>query len=856
MNFSKISPGEYLRGKNIDYREENGELVFKCIFAGCDEDSRGNEAHVWMNAETGQYQCKKCGTEGNLIILSKHFGDRINEIIRDKPLTPKPKKVFDPEIVETCHRQLPAEIRQYLNNRGLTDDVIDKSKLGWWESKVGNRISIPVGDEDGVPIYLKLRQDPNDPKKGNKYIFYPGGNASLFGVEFLKNEKDRVFICEGEFDCMLLQSKGMTAVTSTAGAGTFKPEWVDKFADKKEVYIVFDLDKEGQDGMQKVAEKLSAIKTLSVFTITLTEEVGAKGDLTDFFTKFNGTVERLLELSRPFVKTEVEEKVEEKTEEDDIPIESFEHETKEHVWIIEKKKLQIRKKFDGKVVFSDTFKVECFWEYYDNQEKVGKAITKVGICPDKKTAEDLVAEIFSEIRTNWKVESKEEKEIKKQEAKVSQLILDRPIALKEVHEAVALIGMYPKDMFEVIGSVILSAHLKIKPPLWLMVIGNPSSIKTELVKLFDPLSGAFLVYVDSMTENAFCSGFLPSDGSDPNDLLPILDGKCFIVKDYTTLFSLNDETLKKILGDMTSIFDEDFSKFTATRGSVEYSSLFSQIGCITPAVINKHQRYMNQLGARFLSYRVPDLSEEDEKAGFAIAWSDTKGISRKEIVKKAKIIASSFLYQLFKKAESIKLKTESDEVKRKINNLARFVARARGTVITKPAQFTNKVGKVVNYYEVMDIQVEQPWRAFQQLRELARCLAIVREKDEVGEEELETIRKVAISSMPTDRAKVLAIFARKREIDSMTLSEESGMSYRTAQRMLKELVALKILNKIREDQTKKVDDGYKFMHFPVDEFEEILLGNQAKGGDVPIPSQNEELEEPMAEEEIDVETLF
>jgi hypothetical protein len=53
---------------------------------------------------------------------------------------------------------------------------------------------------------------------------------------------------------------------------------------------------------------------------------------------------------------------------------------------------------------------------------------------------------------------------------------------------------------------------------------------------------------------------VPPDGSEPQDLLPLLDNKCFIVKDLNTLFSMNEESVKKILGDLTSIFDGQFEK--------------------------------------------------------------------------------------------------------------------------------------------------------------------------------------------------------------------------------------------------------------------------------------------------------
>ncbi|MEK7855676.1 MAG: hypothetical protein AAB288_06275, partial [Acidobacteriota bacterium] len=119
-----------------------------------------------------------------------------------------------------------------------------------------------------------------------------------------------------------------------------------------------------------------------------------------------------------------------------------------------------------------------------------------------------------------------------------------------------------------------------------------------------------------MTENAFASGYMPLDGSPPKDLLARLNGKLLLVRDLTTLFSLNEESLKKILGDMTSIFDGEFEKFTATRGLVAYKALFPFVGCITPAILNRHHTYVHQLGSRFMFYRVPIASDEERRRGF------------------------------------------------------------------------------------------------------------------------------------------------------------------------------------------------------------------------------------------------
>lgn len=316
MQYEDISARDYLSQKKVAFEETgSGELKFKCVFGDCDSDSLEGEAHLYMSAATGQYQCKKCKKEGNLKTFAREaYGDTISGMSAETVAVEKPATPFDSKLVDICHQRLPLEIRRYLNERGISDDMIDYYKLGWWIPRDKGRIAIPVKDKNGAYAYLKLRQNPNDTEKGSKYIFFPtGSRSSLFGIERLENKGERVFICEGEFDCMILQSKGVSAVSSTAGAGTFKSEWVKEFEHFKEVFIVYDNDDEGKTGAFKVAKKLSVINGLSIFIINLPDEIsnGKKGDVTDYFTSFSGTMDGLLSYAEPF------EIVEEKENEED-----------------------------------------------------------------------------------------------------------------------------------------------------------------------------------------------------------------------------------------------------------------------------------------------------------------------------------------------------------------------------------------------------------------------------------------------------------------------------------------------------------------------------------------------------------
>jgi hypothetical protein len=283
---------EYLIEKNIQFREEGKELITKCLFGDCDNDSAGREAHLYFSKETSQYECKKCGEKGNLTTLRKFFGD-----ITTQSKTLFRNASFSDALVQKCHEELPVEIRNYLNDRGIKDEIINEYKLGYGTFYGRKYITIPIAGENGY-LYFKLRQDP---KEGNSKMTYPakGAEAQIFG---LYAGEDTQIICEGELDALALISQGVPAITSTHGAMTFKPEWIDSRLRKvTNIYVCYDNDEAGRDGSLKVLKILEKAGLRNLNHTTLPEEVGEGGDVTDYLSDLGYSIEGLVsEYSRPF----------------------------------------------------------------------------------------------------------------------------------------------------------------------------------------------------------------------------------------------------------------------------------------------------------------------------------------------------------------------------------------------------------------------------------------------------------------------------------------------------------------------------------------------------------------------------
>jgi len=164
--------------------------------------------------------------------------------------------------VDIFHGQLPLKVRDWLKDqRGLSDDVINRFNIGW----NGSALTIPIYNREGEYCFLKFRRDPRSNGDGAKYWYSQGSSAELYGWEHISNPKAMLVICEGEFDRLILETNGIPAVTSTGGANTFKKEWIEELASlSSDLYICYDNDDAGMTGANNVAKLLPRAKIIMI----------------------------------------------------------------------------------------------------------------------------------------------------------------------------------------------------------------------------------------------------------------------------------------------------------------------------------------------------------------------------------------------------------------------------------------------------------------------------------------------------------------------------------------------------------------------------------------------------------------
>ena len=267
----------------LDRGESSEFLVVQCPYHHDTEEL--TNAHGAIHKSTGNYTCFICKAEKNNVV--GFIGTKMNQPVdiiaahADNIFGTSSGSKLDPALVELCHNELLCNselMARMYSKHGINVDSIQKYRLGYYAHS--KRVTIPVYDMHGALVNLRQYKYNVDGDEA-KMISPKGAQTSVYLIETIK-DCEEVVITEGEFKAILLRQHGFNAIASTGGAGTFKASWAALFKDKN-VVILYDVDKAGIAGAEKVAF-LVARYAKSVKNVLMTELTDiANGDVTDWF---------------------------------------------------------------------------------------------------------------------------------------------------------------------------------------------------------------------------------------------------------------------------------------------------------------------------------------------------------------------------------------------------------------------------------------------------------------------------------------------------------------------------------------------------------------------------------------------
>jgi len=301
-------------------------------------------------------------------------------------------------------------------------------------------------------------------------------------------------------------------------------------------------------------------------------------------------------------------------------------------------------------------------------------------------------------------------------------------------------------------------------PLWAYIVGPPSTIKTEAVRPFSSLDPKHAIFLSSLTPNALISGL-----RDAHDLLPELDKKLFIVKDFTTVLNMNRETRDALFGQLRDAFDGSMSRATATRGRIIHESHFNMLAAVTSAIENYYSA-QGILGQRFV------LIRSDFPTTF-------KSDAERDIVEIRRHLAELVKPIVLRTEEEIGLPTVTDAHIAFVKDLAKEVATLR-----------THVDRESGTHDVLTFpEPEGPPRLTNQFLKLLQGIAYVRGKDVTEDTDLDVVRRVAVDTIPSMRARVVAALeGGAHTIDEVAIAVR--VNRRTVERKLEDLVMLGVVD--------------------------------------------------------------
>jgi len=225
-----------------------------------------------INFQAQLFYCFGCNKKGSSLDLINEIWECGRSKAQSVLLGKGKLKLFNNE-VEEYHEYL-MENKQFQSLltelKGLSIDTIKKYKIGY--NKINNRWTIPIFNQyDRV---INIRQYSNTAK--SKMLNF-SSQINLFPS---KPITDKVYICEGEWDCMLLRQHNIEAVTTTGGASTWFDHWNEYFRGKQ-VFICYDGDEAGIKGAKKVATSLIPFAN-EVFIISMPMDT----DVSDLVLKY------------------------------------------------------------------------------------------------------------------------------------------------------------------------------------------------------------------------------------------------------------------------------------------------------------------------------------------------------------------------------------------------------------------------------------------------------------------------------------------------------------------------------------------------------------------------------------------
>jgi len=306
--------------------------------------------------------------------------------------------------------------------------------------------------------------------------------------------------------------------------------------------------------------------------------------------------------------------------------------------------------------------------------------------------------------------------------------------------------------------------------VWLFLIAPPGGSKTELLRAVSGLPEAYTL--SSLTPQSFISG-MTRDAS--VDLLPKLDQKVLIIKDFTVILSQAPYDQNAIFGQLRDIYDGYYQKTFGSVGLKGYHSSFVLLAAVTPA-IDRYRIVHQALGERFLKLRL-------RHKGLSIIERACEVMGKEDVMRDELSGATHTLFDQLRKGGRGNPRNLKASLKKKLIALAHLTATFRSTVERD------------HFHQVM--QKPQPELGTRLVKQLGTLLiSLARLRNEKPEDVYEMVVRVAHDTIPPERAIVIEVLeAANDSVPTGLVSSETRIPHSTIAERLDDMWMLDIVIK-------------------------------------------------------------
>lgn len=332
----------------------------------------------------------------------------------------------------------------------------------------------------------------------------------------------------------------------------------------------------------------------------------------------------------------------------------------------------------------------------------------------------------------------------------------------------------------------VSAELK-GDPLWGLLVGPPSSGKTEAIRLLDEVADDHLTEITAAGLLSWIGGKRPR----PTGLLSRVGEIAFAtIADLSTLLAASDRGQRDVLfGLLRRAYDGEVGRELGNAPEpLRWTGRLTLLAAVTPTIDN-YTSHADALGPRWLYFRLPESDTANRR--LAAHKGQESQAALEDHRAGAARLAQKVVAAASERAGSVELPPGLTEA---LVDASLVACLGRAAVVRE--------GNGARQITAIPV-IEEPPRLIGQMSLLARGLLGLGLEPREAER---LCRRAALDSMPQARRRVLAVLSDHQELTSAAIARMIGADRKVARFALEELAAIGVC-RYRGDEDDFVEEA-------------------------------------------------